>query len=346
MTRPTVVALLLLTAAMAGCVGGSEDSGSDADAASTPGTETLEDGNATDNATGPGHEDVASLAEPPQWSPGSFWELQLENGQTGGTTTVTRVVADRVGDTYRVGMPANSFSHPAVVSHFPGWGNVAVDDLGFTVHDERFKPLDFPLQEGKTWTTTLYQQDFEAEVTETTDAQATIVMTSEDNATVELTYDADTEAITELTGPLDLSLSVSSHGHGYEGEVKVPYDRSQFIDGRFVGAINFAFEPAPPTGSVTVDAGYDEASVAQLIGSFPIFGVASPGVYREVATDPEGETIESQTTGHFTYAYGSSTSPSGEWSFEHVAGGAGVAATEIIAYKTQTVQLPQDTTSS
>jgi hypothetical protein len=161
---------------------------------------------------------------------------------------------------------------------------------------------------------------------------------------VELTYDAEQAAITELSGPLGAAMRVVDQGEDFEGEVEVPHGREQFIDGRIVVAFDVQLQPAPPTGTVSVPSSHEEASFAQIVGNVNL-APGQPGTYRETTTDPAGETTETQTTqvgGGLTTSYGSSADAGGEWSFEHVAGGVGAAATEIIAYQTQTAELPLD----
>ncbi|PSG97400.1 hypothetical protein BRD56_05620 [Thermoplasmatales archaeon SW_10_69_26] len=335
MKRALVLGLLLVAAGAAGCLGG-DDASDDAEAASA-----ADEGNETDTANDSAALEEADLSEPPTWTPGMFWEVQIEDANTGETHQITRIVASETGNGYRVGMPADGFSHPAVLAHFPGFGTIDAQTLGFSVHGEPFQALSFPLEEGQTWSTTLYETDLEAEVLSTTDQTAEIGMTGE-GTSVNLTYDADQRAITELEGPLGASMQVTDHGTGYAGPVKVPHDREQFIDGRVVGAIDLQLQPAPPTGSASVPDAKDEASFAQIVGNIDV-APGQPGHYQETTTDPAGETTEIEVTqvgGGLTAAYGSSTEAGGEWTFEHVAGGFGAAATEIIAYRTQVVDLP------
>lgn len=339
MKRPVVLAILLLLSGSAGCMG---DDGGSTDPSEPTSSPASSESDANLTGTDQGHTHNATLEAPPEWDVGTHWTVEVQDSMSGETRTVTRVVADRTSSTYRVGMPVESFSHPVVLGHFPGMGDVRASDLSFSVHNERFQPLDFPLEQGKTWTTTLYQEDFEAEVVEASGGVARVEMTGSQNSTVEITYDASQKAITQYSGPLGLEMAVQQHGHGFEGTVKVAYDRAQFIDGRIAAAVDFMLQPAPPTGTVQVDSSYDEASFAQIVGSIPLGTPAQPGVYREVTTDPDGNSTEimvGQTGGGLSIQYGSSASAAGEWSFEHVAGGFGVAATEIIAYQTQTVEL-------
>lgn len=344
MKRVLSLGLLLVLAGFAGCVGGEDaDAGDDAEAGPSPAAANGTDGAAAEPAL---EDQEVSLAEPPTWSPGTWWEVEIEDANAGETYTIRRVVTGVDGGGYHVGMPADGFSHRAMVAHFPGMGEIDPNTLGFDVHGEPFQPLSFPLEEGRSWTTTLYEQDLNAEVVSASEGTAEVEMVLDDEDEepwVSLTYDVRRGAVTSFEGPLGASMRVVDHGDGFEGAVKVPLDRDQFIDGRVVGAFDFAFEPAPPTGSVSVPSSFEEASFAQLVGNVDLGAPAQPGVYHETTTDPSGETMETtvaQAGGGFTVAYGSTEEAAGDWSFEHVAGGVGAAATEIIAYRTDTVELP------
>lgn len=345
MKRVLSLGLLLVLAGFAGCVGGEDaDAGDDAEPGASPAAANATDGTEDDPAL---EGEEASLAEPPTWSSGTWWEVEIEDANTGETYSIQRVVTGADGGGYHVGMPADGFSHQAILAHFPGMGEIDPQTLGFDVHGEPFQPLGFPLEEGRTWTTSLYEQDLKAEVVsadgETAEVEMVIDGSEDGEPWVSLTYDARRGAVTSFEGPLGASMRVVDHGEGFEGIVEVPLDRDQFIDGRVIGAFDFAFGPAPPTGSVSVPSSFEEASFAQLVGNVDLGVPAQPGVYRETTTDPAGETMETtlaQAGGGFTVAYGSTEEAAGDWSFEHVAGGVGAAATEIIAYRTDTVELP------
>jgi hypothetical protein len=323
------LAALLVVASFAGCIGGDE-AAEDVEQTSTEQTAANESANESTGAS-----DEPTLDEPPSWSVGDWWTVDVTVSNVGETFSTTRVVAEEASGNYRVGMPVSGFQDPIVLAHFPGFGNVNPTDLGFSVHGEPFKPLVFPLEPGKAWTTTLYEAKYEAEVLDTDETTASIGFSSENGGDVNLTYDAEAGAITEFTGPLGTEFSVTASGENYEGEVKAPHDRDQFSDGRILGAFDFTLSPAPPTGSLSVGESFDEASVALIVGSAQAFGTTPPGGYQETANAPGGETFEAQTFGELTSQVDRTTEPSGEWTFEHVAGGFGAAATEIIAYQTQ-----------
>lgn len=331
--HPAVAAALALALVAAGCLGGNPAGPQPGSAAQAP-----EDGG---NTTAQGAQPAAAgenatLAEPPDWDAGDWWQVQVTSEVLGDTYKVRRVVAGTVDGDYRVGLAP--FSNPVVFGHLPGVGNVRRSDLSFLVHGERFQPLDFPLKEGKTWTTTYLGTEYEATVNATDGTTATIRYEEVDgDGAMAAVYDARVGALTQIDGPLGTEVQVTDHGTNHTGEVVVSYDRAQRLDGRFAAAFDFGAEPAPPVGSLDVPGKYDRASVALLLGGFG----GAPGVYREEATGPNGTSYAATSTGEAKIKLDLSRSPSGTWETRHAAGGAGYAATELILYRIQRVTLPR-----
>lgn len=347
MNRPVLTIILAAALAFAGCLGGG---GNDAGAAS-------DDGDAGDGAgSGPGQTGDdgtdagaddhwnATLEEAPPWEPGQWWTTTVTDVNTDETHTVTQVVASQHGSSYDVGLAAEDFSTPVVIAHWPPIGELGTD-LTYPIHNEVFKPVEFPLEEGNTWETTyLGTQEGTAEVTSVDGTTAEVEMTSGNTTIVSLTYDAEMETITQLEDSLGLSYEVTDHGHGYDGDVVVPHGKSQYISARVAGAFGldgplFGLGPAPPTGSV--DVSEPQASAALLAGSLTVNGAAPPGVYQETVHTPDDESTSLQATGTsgIEVAYVTVEEAQGTWDFEHVAGGVGIAGTEIVAYEKLTVTL-------
>lgn len=326
---------LALTLVTAGCLGGGGD-GSGPQGAS-PGSSPQQAGNATgaDGGLPSQQEDAPTLQEPPDLEAGDWWEVSVESPLLGETYSARRVVTGTVGGNYRVGLAP--FTNGIVFLHLPGVGNVRTSDLSFDVHGERFTPLDFPLKQGKTWTTSYLGTKYQAKVNATEGLKAEITYAAKSGSgRMAAVYDAEAGALTKIEGPLGTKVTVTGHGENHTGEVVVPYDRAQVLDGRFAAALTFAGEPAPPVGSIEVPSKYDRASVGLLLGSVG----GTPGYYRESAAGPNGSTWSATSTGEFTVKLGLSEGPSGTWDTTHVTAGAGFAATELILYKIQKASLP------
>lgn len=353
MKRLVLVLVLVLATALAtaGCLGGG---GTEADAGTSstdgsgsgPAPTGGSDGGGSGNATADSK--VATLEEAPSWQVGEWWTVKVSDPFTGKSFTVKQVVASKHGSTYDVGLAKDDFRDSIVVFHWPALGEVSAKDLSFSIHNGPFKPAKFPMEKGQSWETTYYgETTYQAEVTAVDGKTAEVTMTDGDGEYINLTYDAEAETVTKLTDLLGLQVEVTDHGTGYTGDVVVPHGRSQYISARVAGAFGlggpiFGLRPAPPTGSV--DVSEPQASVALLAGSIPVNGQPSPGLYRETATTPGGTSLQLQTTGTdgLVYKYGHAEEAKGSWSFEHVAGGVGAAAAEIIAYEQLTVTVSDD----
>lgn len=335
--------VLVLAAALAGCLGAT-------DAPPEP---------ASGGAAGrgeAGQDATASLAEPPTWKPGDWWKVKFTNpapAAEGATYTTTRVVAGTHDGSYLVGMPPSGFSDKMLIWHMPGFGNVDQANLGFLVHGEGFKPLEFPLEEGKTWETT-FAGGLTAEVTSIEDGEATVTFdgTSPGGRSyraMELVYDADEgfiESLESFPGPLRGQTAshgryeVVDHGHGYAGEVMVPEGRREVFF-RLRGA---AVVGGPsPTGSAEVPEDVDRITLAHVLGEFHSHGTTT-GRYQITTTTPGGRTIQDQLApgsapGRHVSYYGI-WDPAGTWSFEHVAAGTGATVAEGIGYGVRNVTLP------
>jgi len=277
------------------------------------------------------------LAEPPGLVDGEWWTVEIASSFTGLETQATIVKAGGHGDRYMMGMPDSEFISEAVLLHLPPHGPVEKGSLGYPVHDNVFRPLSFPLEEGRTWETAWTNGGLEAEVVEANpDEGQAVVEMGGDGGNVTVTYDA------EIGYPSSIEIEgyggyeVVDHGYDYNGDVHIPWNPEvAFFSGRIAGAFDTGLNPATPSESVEVSDSHDEAVVALLLGN--VFG-GSPGHYEASATDPDGNTLEAT---HTVTPGGSSflvedavvEDPGGTWEMEYVAGGAGIAAAEGIAYE-------------
>jgi hypothetical protein len=355
MNRPVLVLVVIATLAVAGCLGGG---GSDSGAASSEDGATGSDPGQTGD-TGSGDGDAgggdadghanATLEEPPSWEVGSWWTAEVTDVNKDETYTVTQVVASQHGSSYDVGLAKGDFSDPVVIAHWPPIGELGTD-LSYPIHNEVFKPVTFPLEEGQSWSTSyLGASGFQAKVAKVDGKTAEITMRQADTDNyVNLTYDAEMETITKLTDYLGLTYEVTDHGHGYEGDVVVPHGKSQYIAVKVAGAFDVG-GPIPPFGLAPAPNPQESVDVAEPQASAALLatGIAgAPGYYEETATTPGDTSATVTSTGSYTAKYLHAEQAEGSWSFQHVAGGAGFVGTEIVAYEKLTVTLGGDSGSS
>lgn len=322
-----VVALALLTA---GCLGGTGPAGPAGDSSGGDGSEA---GGATEeDASDPVPE--PTLAAPPAWEAGDWFAYRISEQFTGSTYEVTRVVTgpEPGTDSHLVGMPRDEWSDKALVLHVPGFGQIDRPTLGFEIHDCPFQPLDFPLEDGESWTTEFECREVDATVTVEDETTATIRMVGgSDDLT--LTYDAEVGAITSYEIEGYATIELIDHGTGWEGTATVPHMHDLiFQHGRLAGAVDLNLQPAPPVESVEVDSTYHRVSFVVILGAL----VPRAGVYHERVEAPDGSVFSHTVTPAdepgFHLFFHQVDDPGGTWDLTHVAGGPGIAMTEGIGY--------------
>lgn len=351
-TAAILAALLLLP--LAGCFGTAEPQVETAAANDTP---TVQIG----DRPAPSYNDIpdavlgtlaapdmnATLAEAPKLIPGEWWRIEMMSPLDGRTATFVRVLAKVESDLYVMGMPHEGWYEEAVIYHVPFFGDVN-KDLSGHAHDIPFIPLKFPLTNEQTWTTKFEGgPDLTATVV-TNDAEQTAEVTftaPNGNVPLTLVYDAKVHEITSFEHAT-VHYKVVEHGYGYEGWVTVPRGEDLvFFHGRIGPAIDIGLAPAPPMETVTINGGYNRVTfIIALGGAKEFLGLPEngPGVYKETVTAPDGTeyTVDGQPDGSLTIDFFENAAPDGDWQMQHIAGGAGVAFVEGIAYHQYDIHLP------
>lgn len=325
--------LLMVALALAGCLSGTGP----ADPAGDGGTD---DGEVPSSGPVPtqGNATAPTLAEPPVWREGMWWRYRVTERFTGTSYEADRVVTgEELGtNTYLVGMPRDTWLDKALVLHVPGFGRVGQEDLSFEIHDCPFKPLDFPVTDGKTWQTEFECRNVNATATVRDDTTVEVEMVG-DNDHITLTYDAEIGAVTRFDIQDYAEIEIIDSGTGFNGTVTVPHNHDLvFRHGRIAGAVGLDLAPAGPVESVDVDETYHRVSFVFILGSV-LPDTSSPNTfYREEATAPDGTTYEATATPAdgtgLVFEFHQHDDPGGTWDLRHVAAGPGIAMIEGIGY--------------
>jgi hypothetical protein len=290
-----------------------------------------------------------NLDEAPVWVRGEWWEATAHTefhaeGQTSGRV----VVADRSSTHAFVGMPAEQWNDLLLLGHFPFVGEVRQSDMAFLVHDDLTQWLRFPLDEGATWDTSFVGTPVTAVVHRESDTVATVEILG-GLFDIFLTYDATMRTITRFDIAGYGLIEVTDHGYGHVGDVIVPVDQTlPIFHGRAILVADVdpdPLVPAPglgldpvPANQVTVEP-RDAASGIVFAGNFALVPAESPGLYVEVAIAPGGQRWQVVRTPADGVGLSSEVfhvqSPGGTWSMVHMAGGAGLVATELLTYNEQ-----------
>lgn len=290
----------------------------------------------------------ATLDEPPAWRLGEWWRTRFSAPPYRIQATFDQVVAGVHGDAYLVGVDLESFDDGVLLLHFPGLGEVNASSLGFDAHDRPFVPLQFPLHEGATWDTQWYTgAPLTARVTRAVGSEADVQLTGV--RSIQLTYDAQMGAIRRFEIAEYGGFEVVEHGYGYDGVVRIPAQQDLvFCHGRamVVQAVDLcvtrnATEPRPPRETLQLPNTYDRASFGLFLRDLQAAPVA-PGVLHIEVVAPNGQVYRAtktpDRTGMVLYPYGLED-PGGTWQVTAVAGGAGLAILEGVAYRVLDVDL-------
>lgn len=328
--RVRLIAALGLLLLAAGCLSGS--SGEDPGASAEP-TATASDEEATRMDEAP---EVGPLHNPPGWLPGEHWTVEVSSTLLDEPLTWQRVVGGYTQDAYLVGQPAEQAAPGPLLMHIPGMGRVGQTNLSYTVHGTTFTPLQFPLEEGKSWQTRFEGDPVNATVTDVDGDEARVELCCARNITI--VYDAELRAIREMT--VDdgfLAYEVVDHGLGFDGTVEIPTDREiVFFQGRVAGALAARGDVGPPTGVADVPEDHDRVAFTQIVGNLDFTPGPETGAYLEQAHVPDGSIVTTEqaaSTEGVSISFHEAANATGTWRFEHAAAGPGLALTEGIGYR-------------
>lgn len=327
--REILCTMLLLTAALGGCIGAGETPADPAGTASADETRTL--------------------GAPPDLQVGEWWTFEATWTFGGSSYEGTLVVTERTEEGVHLGVSGDTPLHDVVELHMPPVGIVPLETLAWNVHGSAFEPLRFPLEAGESWTSEWGPtgDEVQVEVIQAKGSTAQVKAVGQ-NAHLEYTYDAEQGMITSFQAS-EGTFEITGHGVEYEGQARTPTEVDMdFFGGRLAGVVDLAAFPAPgpPVESAKLDRDVSHASVGLFLGNYPIDGPS--GLYRVAATAPDGTTFE-RTFAQDPTGPGSvmelagHDAVQGTWEFEYAAGGAGVAAVEILGYDLHETTLPAST---
>lgn len=300
-------------------------------------------------------DDAATLAAPPTLVAGEWWRIRFESPYTEPTEFLRVVARVEPDGTAIVGMPHEGWWKEAVIFHSPGLGEIALD-LSYAAHDVPFKPLAFPLTPDASWQTAWESESAtltsRVEIVDETTADVIfngaacgitgILGVCDPSATsdvIRIRYDAKMHEVVRFEGP-GMVWEVLDHGYGFEGWITIPRSEDLvFLHGR-LGPLDVNGGPNPiPLDTVEVNGGYNRVSFIVAAGGI----TTASGVFRETATAPDGSVFQVEALpgdGAYRAVFLEHANPDGTWQFEHVAGGAGLAMAEGVAYHQYDIHLP------
>lgn len=199
--RSLPVLVMLAAAALAGCT----DDGSSSGAAG--------DGDASSDA----------LVIAPTWDIGDSWTFE-NTGPDGETSVMSLVVTGEEGGDYIIDTnePTVAYFHAQMdISYL---GEVRKSDLAGSQGSDRVRYFDFPLEDGKAWSTSWDGLTVDVEVTDVAGGTVSLAATTGGRAFADYTYSVDDRFMGEIdfydeNGTQAFRMELTDSGSGFSGTV-------------------------------------------------------------------------------------------------------------------------------
>ena len=199
MGRACAILVVLLSSSLAGCSGG--QSGGD------------------DSAT--------SDFEVPIWETGDWWLYTFSTPDYSDDTArlVVASTSEEDGTAYMLAISSlTEARRHAVLNHNPFLGRMTHSELGAFENGVAQSVLSFPLEEGNTWSFTLFSKEWDAFVSDISGSTAVIIATSSDGSRLDYVFDSEVGFFYSFTwkdelGGTKLRMMLSDRGTGHSGDV-------------------------------------------------------------------------------------------------------------------------------
>ena len=198
--RAPLMALLLLSITLSGCINSGDDSGS-------------------------GDIGVDEV-EKPGWQVGDWWLYTFETAQFGEDTARLVVTEINGGDgDYMLGISSErEAQRHAVINHNPFLGRVTIDDLSVFENGDPQPVFNFPWNIGDTWSFTLLGESWTAETTGSINGMAVVMATSGSGHSLEYHFDGEHGFLdffewNNQDGDLQFRMSLTNSGSDFSGDV-------------------------------------------------------------------------------------------------------------------------------
>lgn len=218
--KRSVVLFLLLALLLAGCTSDGDD---------LEPTEGTTDGGGASGGNETDGQAVATGQQPAPWDVGHYWSYQTSFG-----TDFTLVVSEDKGDDWYLDTPEEDTAWFNVRDPISYLGDVRKSDLAGSQGSNRVQYFDFPLEEGKEWTTSW--DGVERRIV-TVEANETFRFEAYQDGELAVEYDYDPEVgwFTEVVfyegedGQESFSFTLNDHQTGWTGDV-VRWDAESYVN--------------------------------------------------------------------------------------------------------------------
>lgn len=163
----------------------------------------------------------------PTWEVGDWWLYTFSTPDYSDDTARLVVASDSEedGTAYMLAISSETEARRhAVLNHNPFLGRITHDNLSAFENGMPQPVLKFPLEEGSSWTFTLFTNDWTANVLDTTSNLAVISAQAADGARLDYTYDSEVGYFasfiwTDSDGIVQLRMQLAAGGEEHTGTV-------------------------------------------------------------------------------------------------------------------------------
>jgi predicted transcriptional regulator len=272
----------------------------------------------------------AGIAKAPEWRPGDWWQVEVEDFLRGDRQEFTLVVLAANASGYVVGATDPAAIPTLLLFHVPFVGEVG-RGLDWMAHEQRAELVRFPLRGGDQWDTFVEGEPVRVAVERADRQMADLLYVRPDGSRLgTATYDATMGTIERYDYSGFMESHVVRHGVGFAGTVYAPARVTSLI-GSFwsADAVQWDATGTAPR-SVPVRAPVEYAGFMLMVRA------QSAGVYRSRVVLPDGRAFESSLGPADAQTDGLSVQltrePVGEWTVEQQVLGLGMSWIEAIGY--------------
>ncbi|HJM24765.1 MAG TPA: hypothetical protein QF821_03870 [Candidatus Thalassarchaeaceae archaeon] len=193
------ILVVLLSSSLAGCSGGQSNGG----------------GSSSD------------VFEVPVWETGDWWLYTFSTPDYNDDTARLVVASDSEEDGTAYMLAISSLTEArrhAVLNHNPFLGRITHTELGAFENGVAQPVLSFPIEEGISWTFTLFSMEWDAFVSDVSGSTAVIIASSSDGSRLDYVFDNEVGFFYSFTwkdplGVTNLRMMLSDSGSGHTGDV-------------------------------------------------------------------------------------------------------------------------------
>ena len=163
----------------------------------------------------------------PSWEVGDWWLYTFSTPEFSDDTTrlVVASTSEEDGTAYMLAISSlTEARRHAVLNHNPFLGRITHTDLSAFENGEPQTVLKFPLEEGNSWSFTLFSVEWEAIVSDLNGGIVTVFATSNDGSRLDYVFDSEAGFFStfiwkDQSGIDNLRMMLSDRGEGHTGDV-------------------------------------------------------------------------------------------------------------------------------